>query len=94
MAGRVSNGAQWLVSLWGGKAARAHRAYLLTFAADRLEAQAVLRDLAHYCNVASTSFVPGDPHATAFNEGQRDVFNHVAEILGLSPEAVVRLIQE
>jgi hypothetical protein len=88
-------GARWLVNIWGyAKAERARLAYALTFAADRPEARAVLRDLAVYCNVAQTSFVPNDPHATAFNEGRRDAFNHVVEMLGLAPADVVALIQE
>lgn len=88
-------GARWLINIWGReKAERARKAYALAFASDRPEAQAVLRDLAAYCNAANTSFVPNDPHATAFNEGRRDAFNHVVEMLGLAPADIVELIQE
>jgi hypothetical protein len=38
--------------------------------------------------------VAGDPHQTAFNEGARDVFLHVAEMCGLVPADFAALIQE
>ena len=48
-------------------------------------ARLILDDLARYCRVGATSFVAGDPHQTAFNEGSRDAFLHVIEMIGLSP---------
>lgn len=45
-----------------------------------VEGQAVLQDLCDsYYDVSS--FVPGDPHATAFNEGRRAVVLAIFEVL-------------
>lgn len=46
-------------------------------------AQLVLGDLARVCHVGETSFVAGDPLATARNEGQRAVFLYIAGRIGL-----------
>jgi len=53
-----------------------------------------LLDLAKYCNVSTTSFVAGDPHQTALNEGRRDTFNHIAEMLGLTPADFPDIVKE
>jgi hypothetical protein len=44
----------------------------------------VLEDLALACGAAETSHAPGDPCATAFNEGKRAVWLYVAGRLGLA----------
>ncbi len=54
----------------------------------------VMADLARVCNVADSSFVAGDPAATAFNEGARNVFLHISQMSGLNPNDVNQLIQE
>jgi hypothetical protein len=41
-----------------------------------------------------TSFVPGDPYVTAFNEGKRYLFNYLAYQLHLTPHDLNQLIQE
>lgn len=58
------------------------------------EGKLMLRDLAAYCRVGASSFVAGDPHQTAFNEGTRDVFLHVAEMAGVRPEDFTSLLAE
>lgn len=83
--------ATWLRSLWRDRAEELRQDYARAF--DGARGQRLLRDLAEYCNVGSTSFVPGDPHQTAFREGQRDVFNHVAGILGLKPDAFATILE-
>ncbi|MBX7147135.1 MAG: hypothetical protein K1X44_07490 [Alphaproteobacteria bacterium] len=45
------------------------------------ESQLILNDLAAYCRVHRTSFIPNDPYQTAFNEGARDVFLHIYDML-------------
>ena len=84
----------WLRNAWGKRDARAAGAYRLLFDPTRPEALTVLADLAAYCNVGVSSFVPGDPCQTAWREGQRDVFLHLAEILGIAPAEFARILKE
>ncbi len=42
--------------------------------------ESVLRDLYMEGGVMTTSFVPGDPYQTAFNEGTRAVAIHILEM--------------
>lgn len=91
----MRRGWRWLVNTWGrGRASDIAAAYRRRLAGDDLDAQTILSDLARYCNVGNTSFTAGDPHATAFNEGARDVFNHVAEMIGLAPEDFRNLFKD
>ena len=88
-------GVQWLIRAFGrprGQLVAA--AYRELFAPSRPEARRVLSDLARYCRVAHTSFVAGDPHQTAFNEGARDVFLHISEMTGLRPEDFLKLLED
>lgn len=81
---------EWLFNAHGRRAkpvAAAYRELLAT-----AEGKLVLRDLAAYCRVGVSSFVAGDPHQTAFNEGARDVFLHVAEMAGIRPEDFTSLL--
>jgi len=43
--------------------------------------QTVLEDLARSCFVYKTTFTPGDPHATAFNEGMRHVVTSIFDMI-------------
>lgn len=83
----------WLRATFGqGRRARdVANAYRAVF--DTPDGRRVLADLAAYCNVNASSFTPGDPHRTAFNEGARDTFNHVVECAGLKPADVARELQ-
>lgn len=83
--------ATWLRSLWHSRAAEVRQDYARAF--DGMQGKRLLRDLAEYCNVGSSSFVAGDPYQTAFREGQRDVFNHIAGILGLKPDAFPQALE-
>lgn len=76
--------AQWFLNFFGNKGSDTALAYrrLFTSADGRL----VLRSLSQYCNVTASSFAPGDPHQTSFNEGQRDTFNHILAAAELKPE--------
>jgi hypothetical protein len=85
----------WLFNAWGrDRAEPVRRAYRSRLGADDADARLILSDLARYCNVGNTSFVPGQPETTHFNEGQRDVFCHVAEMLGLRPEDFPQLLED
>lgn len=60
-------------------------AYELAFTSEH--GRAALRDLVR-SYVVRRSYVMGDPYATAFNEGQRDVVRHILAMLG-KDEAIV-----
>ena len=84
----------WLRNLWGRRAGDAAAAYRARLDPGDPSARLVLADLAHYCNAGRTSFVAGDPHQTAFNEGARDVFLHVAGMLAMDERQVADLFEE
>jgi hypothetical protein len=79
-------GALWLMRAFGWWRARSvAAAYRALLDPKDEQARLVLDDLARYCRAGATSFVAGDPHQTAFNEGARDAFLHVVEMIGLKP---------
>ncbi|MEA1938535.1 MAG: hypothetical protein U9N14_05535, partial [Pseudomonadota bacterium] len=78
----------WLYSAWRGRASHIASAYKHVFSGQA--GRDVLRDLALYGNALTTSFKP-DPYETAFNEGARDMFNHIAGMLGLRPLDLMRM---
>lgn len=87
-------GVQWLLRLFGPRRAEGvATAYRRALGPNSLDGQLILADLAHYCRLAQSSFVPGDPGQTAFNEGARDVFLHVAELIGITPRDFPQITQ-
>jgi hypothetical protein len=51
--------------------------------------------LLEQAGVYRSSFTPGDPHATSFNEGQRNLGNWVLEPLaGHAPESYASMLSE
>jgi hypothetical protein len=85
----MSAGLIWLGNVFGARRGQAvANAYRNLFAVPDGDGRLVIGDLARYCRAGTTSFVAGDPHQTAFNEGARDVFLHVAELAGLNPAAI------
>ena len=78
----------WLRNAFGGRGAGVANAYRSVFADRSGDGRLVLEDLARYCRAGTTSFVASDPHQTAFNEGARDVFLHIAELAGLDPSDI------
>lgn len=46
----------------------------------------VLTDLARLCHARAETYVPGDPTATAFNEGRRAVWLHIQRMLNVAPD--------
>lgn len=73
--------AEWLAGLFGGRAEQVRLAYRRMVAGDT--GRLVLADLSEICGENRTSFVPGDPQQTAFNEGRRSVLLHIRSVLGL-----------
>lgn len=75
------------------KSKRVISQYKKTFATP--DGRAVLYDLMkgnYFIN--STTFVPGDSHATARNEGQRDVVVRILSILKVDPEQFFKIAEE
>lgn len=86
---------RWLAASFGASRIRdIAAAYRQCFLGDRTAGRLVLQDLARYCRAGQSSFVSGDPHQTAFNEGARDVYLHIHEILGLGPADFLTKIEE
>mgnify|MGYP003110489223 CR=1 FL=1 len=48
---------------------------------DTDNGQKVLKDLEARCNWRATSYVAGDPNATAFEEGKRAVLLHIHNMM-------------
>jgi hypothetical protein len=86
----VSGGARWLARLWGGRSRRVAAAYRESLG----RAPDVLADLARLCHAQHPTIVPGDPLGTAFNEGKRAVWLHIAELLALRPDDLPSIPQE
>jgi hypothetical protein len=54
----------------------------------------VIADLFRFCRMAQPSFVAGDSHATAYQEGMRRVFLRIAGILRMDEERFAQLLKE
>lgn len=90
----MKTGVLWLLRSAGERESRAiAAAFRHRIGDDSEEAKLILADLARYCRIGQTSFVPGDPHQTAFNEGGRDVFLHIVELAGLKPGDLPQIAQ-
>lgn len=82
---------------WGDRQAilRLAGAYRDTLGNDSPQAREVLADLSRLCHAGTTTFVRGDPVATAFNEGKRTVLLHILEALGVKPsDLAFQLLEE
>lgn len=84
----------WLRNLWGRKALEVASIYHRHFDATDPEIKIILTDLAEYCQFGRTSFVPGDPYQTAFNEGARDAFLHILEMASIDAAAIPAIRKE
>ena len=91
----MKSGVGWLLRLHGrNRAQRVADAYRRQLTPDEAAGRLILSDLAHYCRAGQSSFVPGDPHQTAFNEGARDAFLHIAEMCCVKPQDFAELLEE
>ncbi len=59
-----------------------------------LEGQEALKFLAEESGAYRPSFVSGDPYQTAFNEGKRQMYNHIIGILNQDEEVIRRALQQ
>lgn len=73
----------WLARHFGRRGAAVAAAYRAALSPRTPRGRLVLADLARLCGAERTSFVPGDALETAFNEGKRAVFLHIAAVLEL-----------
>lgn len=80
----------WLHNAWGKRSQNIMNSWKKVF--DSKDGRDILYDLALYCRINKTSFVPNDPHQTAFNEGSRDVFLHICSMLSLSHTDITNII--
>lgn len=64
-----------------------YAAYRETFGSK--SGKLVLADLMKLCQMSRTSFAPGHPDTTAFNEGKRFMFLEIVSRTGLQPEDVI-----
>ena len=60
---------------------------------ENRDARLILDDLALYCSLRRTGFVPGAPDQTAFNEGQRDVLLHLLSMAEVPADALLQPTQ-
>lgn len=70
---------------------RVPRAYRSVFETDA--GAIVLRDLAKFAGALETSVEAGDPQMTAFQEGRRAVFLHIAEKLRWNERDLLKLAE-
>jgi hypothetical protein len=54
--------------------------------------QIVLADLMRASGIGASSFA-GDPHRTAFNEGQRNVAIYLIRMINSDPDAAARMLR-
>ena len=54
----------------------------------------VLGFLATESGAYGMSFVQGDPYATAFNEGKRQMYSHIIGVIGQNEDLLRRAVQQ
>lgn len=59
-----------------------------------LKGKNVLWDLFKECHLISPSFVPGDSHGSAFNDGKRSVALYIIKKLNQKPSDMEKLINK
>lgn len=69
-----------------------HENYQACF--DAPAGQEVLRDLCRRYKVGETTFVPGDSHATSYQEGQRSVVVGILRAIGKDTTQLIKQIEE
>lgn len=89
----MSAAVEWLTRAFGGQRSAVAMAYRNLLGRDNPSGRLIVADMARYCNVGVTSFVPGDPHQTAFREGARDAFLHLVQMAGLRPDDFPELMK-
>jgi len=68
------------------------RAYRTTFTSR--SGKIVLRDLMQVHYMLNSSFTPGDPHETAFKEGERNVVVRILQQMNINPNDLLKEIDD
>ena len=77
-----------------GRVAKDKRDFIAKVMADKA-GRAWMWELLTLCGVMRSSFIAGDPHATSFNEGQRNVgLRIMASIMSAAPEQYETMVKE
>ena len=97
----MKNGMKWVFSLFKRKDNQEHllNAFKNIFGKNKSsetsnDGKLILFDLANYCNVLNTSFVGKDPLEMEFNEGARDVFLHILEMVEMDMVEFLEIIEK
>jgi hypothetical protein len=75
----------WLRKQYG--AVSAQKAVVADYK-KRMDAGKMLEDLARFCCVYDTTYDPRDPEAIKVNEGKRQVYIHIVEMMSLSDDEI------
>lgn len=74
------------------KAAKVNKAYKRLFTSE--DGETVLHDLMVSAGVISNlSYVQGDSHQTAFNEGRREIVNRIIETINIDPAKFRKMVE-
>jgi hypothetical protein len=82
----------WIVQHWP----RSGRELVRQYGGLAETAPLVISDLAALCFAERSTFVPGDPHQSAFNAGMQEVWHHIRDQLNVDPDklAAIYLLME
>ena len=74
------------------KAKLVNTAYKRVFSSE--DGKVVLEDLMLSAGIISgSSYVPGDPHQTSFNEGRREIVNRIIESINIDPTRFMKIVE-
>lgn len=80
----MKNAILWINKVFGNnREQEVINAWQRVFDSNNPDVKIILLDLQTYCLAGRTSFVAGDPHQTSFNEGARDVYLHIQDMINL-----------
>lgn len=68
--------------------------YKTLFDKDNEAGSKVLADLFGFCNMDKSSFIPGDPYTTAYNEGMRRVFLRILGMVRMDERDMQELMKQ
>lgn len=75
-----------------GSLSSKHKDYEICFSTP--EGKRVLADLIKFSGYRESSFVPGDPHSSAFNEGMRRVILRILSLKHMDEDKITKLMKD